>query len=67
MISSLSTMQDPKGFDEVVSCQNFVNWLDGTEDELKIIQKSEVWKLVDISNSFKSIGCNQLFKINRYS
>ena len=58
---------DPTSLEEALSPPDLGFWKEGINDEMDSIISNNTWKLVDLPQSIKTIGCKWVLKIGRAS
>lgn len=53
---------DPVSFSQAIKSNDSVKRLDAIKEELKSMDHSEVWDLVELPESCKRVGCKWVFK-----
>ena len=56
------TGTEPTSVKEVMKSPNKEKWEDAMKDELKSLQKNDVWELVKLPNGRKTVGSKWVFK-----
>ena len=56
------TSTEPTSVKEVMNSPNKEKWEDAMKDELKSLQKNDVWELVKLPNGRKTVGSKWVFK-----
>jgi len=64
---NIGVENDPKTFDQAMSCKESNLWYDAMKDEMNSMQSNKVWNLVELPNGAKAIGCKWVFKTKRDS
>lgn len=54
-------------FHQTMQINNFKEWIDVIQKEIKFISNNDVWELIPLSKGAKFIGCNLIFKTKRDS
>lgn len=52
-------------FQKIVSSSNVSLWIRTTQVKMKIFYKNRTWKLIQLSKSWKTIGCKWVYKIKQ--
>jgi len=64
---NIGVENDPKTFNQAMSCKESNLWYDAMKDEMNFMQSNKVWNLVELPNVAKAIGCKWVFKTKRDS
>jgi len=64
---NIGAKNDPETFDQAMSCKESNLWYDAMKDKMNSMQSNKVWKLVELPNGAKAIGCKWVFKTKRDS
>jgi Reverse transcriptase (RNA-dependent DNA polymerase) len=56
--------KDPNNFEEAITQ---LVWCDAMREELNALEKNETWKIVELSNGKKPVGCKWVYKIKYHS
>jgi len=54
---NIGAENDPKTFDQAMSCKESNLWYDTMKDEINSMQSNEVWNFVELPNGAKAIEC----------
>ena len=54
--------EEPKTFREAMACAESKLWMAAMQEELKSMEKNQVWELVDLPHDRKPIGSKWIFK-----
>ena len=60
----ISNVVDLVTFHDAISNPQFGLWLDAMKDEISSMAQNEVWKLVELSQGYRPIGCKSVYKMN---
>ena len=53
---------DPSFYDQAIKGENFTTWLNAMKEELKLMEDSEVWDLVELAKGIRNVGSKWIFK-----
>ena len=59
----LSTMVEPASLEEALSGEQREQWLDAVQEELKSLEEHQTWKVCNLPEGRKAIGCKWVFRI----
>lgn len=65
VLLSVNELDEPRTYNEAIKSKYKTEWIRAMDDELQSIEQNETWKLTDLPNNRKSIGCKWVFKIKR--
>ncbi|CAL8993086.1 unnamed protein product, partial [Prunus brigantina] len=63
----INTTEDPLSYKQAIQSDNCDKWIEAMESELQSMRKNGVWKLVDLPQGCKPIGCKWVYKTKRNS
>ena len=63
----INTTEDPLSYKQAIQSDNCDKWIEAMESELQSMSKNGVWKLVDLPQGCKPIGCKWVYKTKRNS
>jgi hypothetical protein len=58
---------DPTSYEEAMRSPHSSKWREAMEDEMRSISANQVWKLEEIPNGAKTVGCKWVYKIKHDS
>ena len=58
---------DPLTFDQAINCNKAEFWQESMREEMDLMSRNSVWKLVEPNANIKPIGCKWVFKTKRDS
>ncbi|RVW41039.1 Retrovirus-related Pol polyprotein from transposon TNT 1-94 [Vitis vinifera] len=64
---NIGAENDPESFSQAMSCKESELWYNAMKDEMSSMKCNDVWDLVELSNSAKTIGCKWVFKTKKDS
>ncbi|GKB96449.1 putative zinc finger, CCHC-type containing protein [Tanacetum coccineum] len=53
---------DPKSFEDAITCDQSTHWREAIEDELNSISKNNICELVELPKGAKPVGCKWVYK-----
>ena len=59
--------KDPVSFSQAIESNDSAKWINAMNDELKSMDRNEVWDLVELPEGYKKFGCKWVFKTKRDS
>ncbi|KAI5312501.1 hypothetical protein L3X38_041674 [Prunus dulcis] len=63
----INTIEDPLSYKQAIQSDNCDKWIEAMESKLQSMSKNDVWKLVDLTQGCKPIGCKWVYKTKRNS
>ena len=58
----IETSKDPVSFSQAISCNDYDKWIDAMNNELKSMDQTKVWELVEFTERYKVVVCKWVFK-----
>ncbi|GJY41449.1 retrovirus-related pol polyprotein from transposon TNT 1-94 [Tanacetum coccineum] len=58
----LGKVKDPIFYKDAINSNQSTQWLEAMTDELKSMQINDVWKLTELPNGIKLVGCKWVYK-----
>ena len=58
----LGMNNDPVSFSQAIESIDSSKWIDAIEDELKSMDKNQVWDLIELPKDCKKVGSKWVFK-----
>lgn len=62
---AVSDMDDPVSYSQAMACSESNLWLDAMKVEMHSMYVNKVWKLVDLPEGIKPVGCKWIYKKKR--
>ena len=53
---------DPNSYSQAIKAQDAQYWLEAMRDEIELIEKNQVWQLVDLPKDRKAIECKWVLR-----
>ena len=59
--------KDPKTLQESMTCPNWPEWQEAMDEEIRLMEKYEVWEEVETPEDTNIVGCRWVFHIKQDS
>ncbi|KAK9731138.1 hypothetical protein QE152_g13934 [Popillia japonica] len=64
-LACAALIEEPQTYQEAVNCRNKDKWKKAINEELTSLQTNCTWKLVELPDNKKAIGCKWVFKVKQ--
>lgn len=64
-LACAASVEEPQTYKEAIHCRNKDKWEKAINEELTSLQENSTWKLVELPDDKKAIGCKWVFKVKQ--